>query len=70
MVPLHRGVLFLLALSVLAAAPSYSDEQQHSHSRRLHAQVQTSTKRPEGLGPNDPWCDAAVPGRMGAAVAS
>lgn len=50
-----RTVLLLAAATLLAAQNAVSDAQQRSR-RRLHGDVQTSTRRPRGLGPDDPWC--------------
>ena len=50
-----RTVLLLAAATLLTAQTTVSDAQQRSR-RRLHGNVQTSTRRPRGLGPDDPWC--------------
>ena len=50
-----RTVLLLAAATLLTAQNTVSDAQQRSK-RRLHGNVQTSTRRPRGLGPDDPWC--------------
>jgi hypothetical protein len=50
-----RTVLLLAAATLLTAQTTVSDAQQRSK-RRLHGNVQTSTRRPKGLGPDDPWC--------------